>query len=93
MRVNLTFLLKPLPSAWIGFNCNITYDMDFRFVPSDPVCFDKLSYCDKSIGQRVRAVGLNRCVTGRRARDKNHAGRFRESRESSEGHAAEQRRL
>ena len=26
--------------------CYITYDMDFRFVPSDPVCFDKLSGCD-----------------------------------------------
>ena len=24
----------------------ITYDMDFRFVPSDPVGFDKLSHCD-----------------------------------------------
>ena len=24
----------------------ITYDMDFRFVPSDPMCFDKLSHCD-----------------------------------------------
>ena len=24
----------------------ITYDMDFRFVPNDPVCFEKLSGCD-----------------------------------------------
>ena len=22
------------------------YDMDFQFIPSDPVCFDKLSRCD-----------------------------------------------
>ena len=27
--------------------CYITYDMDFRFIPSDPVCFDKLSCCDE----------------------------------------------
>ena len=27
-------------------SCYIIYDMDFRFVPSDPVCFDKLSHCD-----------------------------------------------
>ena len=26
--------------------CYITYDMDFRFVPSDLVFFDKLSHCD-----------------------------------------------
>ena len=26
--------------------CYITCDMDFQFVPSDPVCFDKLSRCD-----------------------------------------------
>ena len=26
--------------------CYITYAMNFRFVPSDPVCFDKLSRCD-----------------------------------------------
>ena len=28
---------------WDKEECNITYDMDFRFIPSDPVCFDKLS--------------------------------------------------
>ena len=27
-------------------SCYITYDMDFWFIPSDPVCFDKLSHCD-----------------------------------------------
>ena len=26
--------------------CYITYDMDFQFIPSDPMCFDKLSRCD-----------------------------------------------
>ena len=26
--------------------CYITYAMDFRFVPNDPVCYDKLSCCD-----------------------------------------------
>ena len=30
-----------------GKSCYITYDMDFWFVPSDPVCFDKLSRYDK----------------------------------------------
>ena len=27
--------------------CYIKYDMDFRFVPSDSVCFDKLLRCDE----------------------------------------------
>ena len=27
--------------------CYITYDMDFRFVSTDPVCFDKLSRSDE----------------------------------------------
>ena len=31
--------------------CYITYAMDFRFVPSDPVDFDKLSRCDEWPGQ------------------------------------------
>ena len=26
--------------------CYITYDVDYRFVPNDPVFFDKLSHCD-----------------------------------------------
>ena len=44
-------------------------------------------------GSAIRAVGYNRCVTGRRPRDENHAVRFRQregNRESSEGHAADQ---
>ena len=28
------------------YNCYITYDMDFGFVPSDSVCFGKLSHFD-----------------------------------------------
>ena len=46
-------------------------------------------------GSTIRAVGYNRCVTGRRPRDENHAVRFRGRRESqsSEGHAADQRCL
>ena len=28
-------------------NCYIIYDMDFQFVPCDPVRFDKLSHCDE----------------------------------------------
>ena len=31
---------------WDTEECYITYDMDFRFIPCDPVCFDKLSGCD-----------------------------------------------
>ena len=26
--------------------CYITYAIDFWFVPSDPLCFDKLLHCD-----------------------------------------------
>ena len=32
---------------WHREECYITYDMDFRFVSSDPVCFDRLSHCDE----------------------------------------------
>ena len=32
-----------LSSQAMGSICYITYDMDFGFVPSDTVCFDKLS--------------------------------------------------
>ena len=42
----------------------------------------------------IRALEYNRCVTGRREVDENHAVRFRQSAEkkSTEGHAADQRR-
>ena len=33
----------------------------------------------------IRAVEYNRCVTGRRSRDENHAGRFRQSAELARG--------
>ena len=60
--------------------CYITYDMDFRFIPSDPVCFDKLSRCDEQtwIWPHIRALGYNRCVTGKRPREENHAVRFKQ---------------
>ena len=60
-------------------HCYITYDMDFQYVPSDSVCFDKLSRCDLWTGgwQCVGAVRSNRCVTGRRPHD-NYAVRFRQ---------------
>ena len=36
-----------LINVWVkGQYCYITYDMDFRFVLGDPVCFDKLSCSD-----------------------------------------------
>ena len=64
--------------------CYIRYTMDFRFVPSDPVFFDKLSLCDELTGiwQHIWAVGYNRCVTGRRPCDENHAFRFGQSAEN-----------
>ena len=37
-----TFFRKHLKTS----QCYITYAMDFPFVSSDPVCFDKLSRCD-----------------------------------------------
>ena len=39
----------------------------------------------------IRTLGYNRCVTGRRPRDENHAVRFRQCRgsQSSEGHATD----
>ena len=33
-------------------------------------------------GSTIRAIGYNRCVTGRRPRDENHAVRFRQSAEN-----------
>ena len=43
-------------------------------------------------GSTISALGFNRCVTGRKPRNGNHAVRFRQSRElqSSKGHAADQ---
>ena len=66
------------------FSCYITYDMNFRFFPCDPVCFDKLSRCDEKTGiwQHIRALGYNRCVTGRRPRDENHVVSFKRSAEN-----------
>ena len=50
--------------------------MDFRFVPSDPGCWHVVvSKQDRT----TRAVGYNKCITGRRPRDENHAVRFRQS--------------
>ena len=41
--LNMDILLR----AWVELEwCYITYDMDIRFIPSNPVCFDKLSGCD-----------------------------------------------
>ena len=34
-------LLTPMNKCYI-----MTVDMDFGFVPGDPVCFDKLSHCN-----------------------------------------------
>ena len=58
--------------------------MDFRLVPSDPVCFDKLSCRDAKTGiwQYIRTHWYNRCVTGRRPCDENLVVRFGQSAEN-----------
>ena len=56
----LTFKLGCLFGSLIKFfylMCYITYDMDFRFVPSDPACFGKLSHFDKWTGRWQRDQG------------------------------------
>ena len=66
-------------------HCFITYDMDFQFVPSDPVC---LASCHTLISKQdsmMKALRSNGCVTGRRSRDENHAVRFRQSAENRSG--------
>ena len=78
--------------------CYITYDMDFRFVPSDPVCFDKLSRGDESEGwQRYRGSQVQQVSNWKETTwYENHTVRFRQSsqnRESSQGYAAGKRRL
>ena len=55
--------------------CYITYDMDFRFVPSDLVCCHILISKQDST---IRALRSNRRVTGRRPLDEKHAVRFRQ---------------
>ena len=39
------FPVQLVIDEWERVYSYITYDMNFRFVPSDPVCFDKLSRC------------------------------------------------
>ena len=41
------YFIKPLVDICFQTLCYITYDMDFWFIPRDPVYFDKLSHCDK----------------------------------------------
>ena len=66
--------------------------MDFRFVPSDHVCCHA-EMSKQGYDSTTRAVGYNRCVTGRRPRDENHVVRFgqRAENHSREGYAANQR--
>ena len=67
----ISFYISLYKIIWSVSECYITYHMDFRFVPSDPVCFDKLSRCDFLAGkwECVGAGRSSRCVTGRRPRD------------------------
>ena len=56
--------------------------MDLRFVPSDPMCLASCHILISKQDSTVSALRSNRCVTGRRSRDENHAVRFRESAEN-----------
>ena len=56
--------------------------MDFRFVPSDPVCLASSHILINKQDRTIRALRSNRFVTGRRSRDENHVVRFRESAEN-----------
>ena len=38
----MNMIVLMLQAIWN--KCYITYDMDFRFVPRDHVCFDKLQF-------------------------------------------------
>ena len=70
---------------WKGtllFRCYITYAMDFRFVPRDPVCLASCHILISKQDSTIRALRSNRCVTGRKSRDENHAMRFRQSAEN-----------
>ena len=58
--------------------CYITYDMDFWFISSDPMCLTSCHVVISKTGQRFRS---NRCVTRRRPRDENHMDKFRQSAE------------
>ena len=46
MILNQQFLLQENILVLFVELCYIAYAMDFRFVPSDPLYFDKLSRCD-----------------------------------------------
>ena len=65
-------------------SCYITYVMEFRFVPSNPVCLASCPILTSKQDSTIRALRSNRCVTGRRSRDGNHAVR---SRLSAENHS------
>ena len=63
-------------------NCYITYAMDFRFVPSDTCALTSCHVVINIPESTIRALRSNRCVTGRRPPDENHAVRFRQSAEN-----------
>ena len=56
--------------------------MDFQFVPSDPGCLASCHILISKQDSTIRALRLNRCVTGRRSCDENHVVRFRQSAEN-----------
>ena len=68
--------------AWSVNSCYITYAMDSRFVPSNPVCLVSCHILMSKQDSMIMALRLNRCVKGRRSRDENQAVRFRQSAEN-----------
>ena len=62
--------------------CYITYAMEFLFVSGDPVCLASSHILIIKQDSTIRALRLNRCLTGRRSCDENHAVRFRLSAEN-----------
>ena len=75
-------LLEDVPDELRHSLCYITYAMDFRFVPSDSMCFASCHILISKQDSTIRALGSNWCVTGRRSRDENHAVRFRQNEEN-----------
>ena len=64
------------------YECYIINAMNFRFVPSDPCTLKSYRVVISKQDSTIRAVGYNRCVTGRIPCDGNHTVRFRQSAEN-----------
>ena len=56
--------------------------MDFRLIPSNPMCLASCHILISKQDSTTRALRSTRCVTGRRSRDENHLVIFRQSSEN-----------